>query len=54
MLIEKGANVNATEPQWNMTALHWIVVLQPAVDVPGHEDWSEDDYLSNPRFCFCL
>lgn len=43
LLIEKGANVNA-ENKWKWTPLHYVVSLDPLFG--GHEDWTDDDYLS--------
>lgn len=45
LLIEKGSNVNAVEKRWNMTPLHLIVLYDSSFS--GHEDWTDDDYLSN-------
>lgn len=44
-MIEHGANVNAVESEWKMTPLHWIAVLNSSS--PQHEDWTDDDSLSN-------
>lgn len=51
MLIEKGANVNAVD-YCKITPLHNLVALDTLSH--GHEDWTEDDYLSNFQFQFCF
>lgn len=38
LLLEKGAHINAVENNWQMTPLHFLVVLA---------DWNEDDKLRN-------
>lgn len=50
MLIEKGANVNAVD-RWNMTPLHYIVLFDS--EERGHENWTDDDYLSKFQFRLC-
>lgn len=47
MLIERGANVNAVDAEKN-TPLHYIAAMDN--DFGGHEDWTEDDSLSNSNF----
>lgn len=51
LLIEKGADVNAAENRWKHTPLHWIALFSSSVH--GHENWTEDDRLSNFQFNFC-
>lgn len=37
--------MNAVEHEWKMTPLHFIAKYNSTHR--GHEDWTDDDYLSN-------
>lgn len=47
MLIKKGADVNAVDSE-KMTPLHYVAAMDN--DFGGHEDWTEDDSISNFDF----
>lgn len=48
LLIEKGSNVIAVENKWKWTPLHYIASIKSSSH--AHEDWTEDDRLSNFNF----
>lgn len=49
MLIERKANVNAVDDE-GCTPLHYVAAMDN--EFGGHEDWTEDDSLSNSEFHF--
>lgn len=51
MLIEEGANVNVVDER-NRTPLHYIA-LRDSIHY-GHQNWTEDDILSNFHFICAL
>lgn len=52
LLIESGADVNAKENIRKMTALHYIASYD-SFD-RGHENWTDDDRLSDFQFHSCF